>query len=119
VPGTAVVPCFKVNVVVLIVEESIVSLKEAAMFPLVAKPVAPLAGTMELTVGTVVPVPAELGNVMLSESRVTAAVRANSRPSTFTPVVTVMEAKAMMVPLNTEPVPKVAELPTCQKTLAA
>src|SRR5438094_1321077 len=35
------------------------------------------------------------------------------------PVVTVMEAKARMFPVNTEPVPKVAELPTCQKTLAA
>src|SRR5258708_9986761 len=52
-------------------------------------------------------------------SRVTAAVRANSRPCTAAPVVTVMEAKARMFPLNTEPVPKVAELPTCQKTLAA
>jgi hypothetical protein len=30
-----------------------------------------------------------------------------------------MEAMARMFPLNTEPVPSVAELPTCQKTLAA
>src|SRR5947199_8957797 len=56
---------------------------------------------------------------MILESSVTAAVRANSRPSTAAPVVTVMEAKARMFPLNTEPVPKVAELPTCQNTLAA
>src|SRR5437762_13703117 len=56
---------------------------------------------------------------MILESRVTAAVRANNRPSTAAPVVMVMEAKARMFPLNTEPVPKVAELPTCQKTLAA
>src|SRR5437867_13392587 len=62
---------------------------------------------------------AGIGNLMSLESRVTAAVRANSRPSTVTPVVTVMEAKARMFPLNTEPVPKVAELPTCQNTLAA
>src|SRR5438477_96561 len=62
---------------------------------------------------------AEIGNLMSLESRVTAAVRAKSRPSTFAPVVTVMEAKARMFPLNTDPVPRVAELPTCQKTLAA
>src|SRR5437667_167922 len=62
---------------------------------------------------------AGIGNLISLESRVTAAVRANSRPSTVAPVVTVMEAKARMFPLNTEPVPKVAELPTCQKTLAA
>src|SRR5438093_744455 len=30
-----------------------------------------------------------------------------------------MEANARMLPLNTEPVPRVAELPTCQNTLAA
>src|SRR6266513_3368900 len=60
-----------------------------------------------------------IGNRTTLESSVTAAVRANSRPSTVAPVVTVMEAKARMFPLNTEPVPKVAELPTCQKTLAA
>src|SRR5580765_5576457 len=62
---------------------------------------------------------AELGIVMVLESRVIAAVRANSRPSTDAPVVTVMEAKARMFPANTEVVPRVAELPTCQKTLAA
>src|SRR2546421_12888875 len=59
------------------------------------------------------------GSVMLLVSKVTAAVRANSRPSTAAPVVTVIEANARMLPLNTEPVPSVAELPTCQKTLAA
>src|ERR1051326_7583184 len=57
---------------------------------------------------------ADVGIVIVFESNVTAPVRANIRPSTLTPVVTVMEAKAMMVPLNTEPVPKVAELPTWQ-----
>src|SRR5438552_18400829 len=56
---------------------------------------------------------------MVLVSNVTAAVRANTLPSTVAPVVTVMEAKARMFPLNTEPVPRVAELPTCQKTLAA
>src|ERR1043166_2315613 len=36
---------------------------------------------------------AELGIVMILESRVTAAVRANSRPSTDAPVVTVMRSE--------------------------
>ena len=52
-------------------------------------------------------------------SMVTAPVRANARPSSVAPVVIVIEAKARMLPLKTELVPSVAELPTCQKTLAA
>src|SRR5688572_16940047 len=72
-----------------------------------------------MTVDCNVAAAADVGIVMVLESSVTAAVRANSRPSTEAPVVTVIEAKAMMVPLNTEPVPRVAELPTCQNTLAA
>src|ERR1051325_5270572 len=52
---------------------------------------------------------AELGIVIGLESRVTAAVRAKSRPSTVAPVVTVMEANARMFPLNTEPVPNRSE----------
>src|SRR6185436_18129216 len=64
-------------------------------------------------------VPAGIATPMTLESSVTAAVRANSRPSVIAPVVTVMEAMARMLPLNTEPVPRVAELPTCQKTFAA
>lgn len=52
-------------------------------------------------------------------SRVTAPVRAIAWPSTVTPVVTVTEASAMMVPLKVDPVPSVAELATCQKTLQA
>src|SRR5437667_5716726 len=82
-----------------------------------ATPVAALAGTVKLTVGAVVS--AGIANPMILESRVTAPVRANSRPSTAAPVVTVMEANARMFPLNTEPVPRVAELPTCQNTVAA
>src|SRR6185503_18768341 len=64
-------------------------------------------------------VPAGIGTPMILESSVTAAVRANSRPSTVAPVVTVIEAIARILPLNTELVPSVAELPTCQKTFAA
>ena len=53
----------------------------------------------------------------VSVSRVTAAVRARARPWTVTPVVTVIEVRARMVPVKSESVPRVAELPTCQKTL--
>src|SRR5438552_6653078 len=117
VAATVVVPCCKVKVAGVIVKGSIASLKAAAIFPLMATPVAALAGTVKLTVGAVVS--AGIANPMILESRVTAPVRANSRPSTAAPVVTVMEANARMLPLNTEPVPRVAELPTCQNTLAA
>src|SRR6185436_15976049 len=62
---------------------------------------------------------ADVGIVIVLESKATAAVRANSLPSTVAPVVTVMEARARMFPFMTEVVPRVAELPTCQKMLAA
>lgn len=51
-------------------------------------------------------------------SSVTAAVIAKRPPPpTETPVVAVMEAKAMTLPSKIVAVPRVAELPTCQKTL--
>ena len=60
-----------------------------------------------------------VGLVMVLLSRVTAAVRARTRPSMVTPVVTVIDANAITVPRIVEWVPSVAELPTCQKTLPA
>jgi hypothetical protein len=66
---------------------------------------------VELSTGAQV----ELLTVLLS--RVTAPVRARSLPSTVAPVVAVIEASARMLPLNCVPVPRVAELPTCQKRL--
>src|SRR5579864_129234 len=57
--------------------------------------------------------------VMTSVSNVTAPFRASALPSRSTPVVIVIEVSARMFPLKTELVPKVAELPTCQKTLQA
>jgi hypothetical protein len=53
-PGTGVIPCFKVNVVVVIVKGSIGSLKVAVMFALTATPTSPAAGIVEITVGAVV-----------------------------------------------------------------
>jgi hypothetical protein len=57
--------------------------------------------------------------MILLVSSVTAALLAKTRPSTNVPVVTVIDVKARMVPRKVEPVPSVAELPTCQKTLHA
>ena len=56
---------------------------------------------------------------MVLVSRVTAPFRASNLPLIDAAVVAVMEVRAMIVPTNTEPVPSVAELPTCQKTLQA
>src|SRR3984893_15295224 len=56
---------------------------------------------------------------ILLVSNVTAPVRAYSPQFDDTPVVAVMEISARMLPMKLVPVPKVAELPTCQKTLAA
>src|SRR6476469_2714539 len=56
---------------------------------------------------------------MMFVSSVTAPFLASARPVTFAPVVTVIDVRARMVPSRVEPVPSVAELPTCQKTLAA
>lgn len=52
-------------------------------------------------------------------SRVTAPLRARTRPFTVAPVVRVIEVRAKIFPLKAEPVPRVAELPTCQKMLQA
>jgi hypothetical protein len=52
-------------------------------------------------------------------SRVTAAVRASSRPTTEVVVPAVIEASAKTVPRNVVLVFRVAELPTCQNTLQA
>jgi 3-hydroxyacyl-CoA dehydrogenase len=60
---------------------------------------------------------AHVNLTIVSLSSVTAPSRASTRPSTVTPVVTVMLADARIVPMNLEPVLSVAELPICQKTL--
>lgn len=57
------------------------------------------------------------GRVMVLVSRVTAPLRASSRPATVAPVFALMDVRARMLPLNVVFVPRVAELPTCQNTL--
>jgi len=59
---------------------------------------------------------AHVGSVMTLSSRVTAPLRAKTRPLTSAPVLSVMDVSAISVPLNWLVVPSVAELPTCQKT---
>jgi len=87
-----------------------------------------LAGTVVVVVGAVVGAVVVVvvvdtthvdGLVIVSLMRVTAAVFAITRPVTVTPDVTVTEVDAMTVPDNALPLPRVAELPTCQKTLHA
>ena len=57
------------------------------------------------------------GAVIVLWSIVTAPFRARARPVTVAPVVRVMLVSATMLPTNVLVVPRVAELPTCQKML--
>jgi hypothetical protein len=52
-------------------------------------------------------------------SSVTAPFRASTRPRIDAFVFIVIDVRAMMVPTKAVPVPRVAELPTCQNTLQA
>ena len=56
---------------------------------------------------------------MTLDCRVTVPVRADSLPSKVAPAFSVIDSSASMLPLNAELDPKVAEVPTCQKTLKA
>jgi hypothetical protein len=56
---------------------------------------------------------------MVLVSNVTAPLRANNLPSTVAPVFAVIDVKARTLPAKLEFVPRVAELPICQKTLHA
>jgi hypothetical protein len=63
---------------------------------------------------------AHVALVMVLESNVTAPFRARVRPFTTVALVfSVIDVKARMFPLKAVFVPRVAELPTCQKTLHA
>ena len=57
--------------------------------------------------------------VIVSSSRVTAPLRASTRPAMVSPVSTEIDVRARTVPVKSEFVPRVAELPTCQNTLQA
>ena len=57
--------------------------------------------------------------VIVLVSSVTAPLRASALPCSVAPVVIEIDVRARMLPTNWLPVPIVAELPTCQKTLQA
>jgi hypothetical protein len=61
----------------------------------------------------------QVGTVMVLSSSVTAPVWTCTRPLRVAPVLSVADASASTVPTKVVEVPKVAELPTCQKTLQA
>ena len=56
---------------------------------------------------------------MVLPAMVIPPVLANPLPSSVAPVLKVMDCIARTVPFKTDVVPKVAELPTCQKMLDA
>jgi hypothetical protein len=57
----------------------------------------------------------QVGRVMVLLSRLTWPFLANTRPATVAPVCTDAEVNAKMLPTKVVWVPRVAELPTCQK----
>src|SRR5688572_8101363 len=59
------------------------------------------------------------GFTIVFPAMVIAPVLANALPSSVAPVLSVIDCIAITVPLKTEVVPNVAELPTCQKMLEA
>ena len=60
---------------------------------------------------------ASVQRVTVLLSSVTAPLRAKTRPLVVAAVVSVMLESARILPAKLLPVPKVAELPTCQNTL--
>jgi len=74
---------------------------------------------LKATVGVGVGVLAPWQVLILLVSKVTAPLRAYRLPLEVAEVVAVMDVNARMLPAKLVPVPKVAELPTCQKMLHA
>lgn len=111
VPLALVVGPLVVVVVLLVVVPFVV--------PLVVV-VVPLVVVVEPTVVVVVPVLAKhVGTLITLSSRVTAPLRARTRPVTVAPVFIVAELRDIIVPLMLLVVPSVTELPASQKTLQA
>ena len=70
-----------------------------------------------VVVVVVVVVVGQFGRITVLLSRVTCPLRASTLPAMVEPVCTVASVSAKMFPTNVVLVPRVAELPTCQKTL--
>jgi hypothetical protein len=118
IAGTVEVVAGTVVLVVVVVAGTVVVV--AGTVVVVAGTVVVVAGTVllvEVVVEEVVVGARHTGLVTVFESRVTAPLRASKRPWTVAFVFAVIDVKARMVPMKVEPTPRVAELPTCQKTL--
>jgi hypothetical protein len=88
--------------------------------PFGAEPPSPVPGApVGITPEVVVVGARQLGTVIVLVSRVTAPFRARTRPFTVAPVLRVAEVSAKIVPTKLVEVPRVADEPTCQKTLQA
>lgn len=122
-PGVVVVASTGVPVVVVVTSggTTVVVVVTTGGTTVVVVVVAVSGGTVVVVVVGVVVVTGgvQVGIVTVFVSRVTAPLIANSRPSTVASVVAVMSVSAKRFPRKTELVPRVAELPTCQKTLHA
>ncbi len=125
VAGTVVVVVVVGTVVVVVVGTVVVVVVVGTVVVVVVVgTVVVVVGTVVVVVGTVVVVVvlAQEGTLIVLSSKVTAPLRARTRPVTVTdaPVSSVAEVRAMMVPTKSVvSVPRVAELPTCQNTLHA
>jgi hypothetical protein len=97
--------------VVVVVDDVVV---DAVVVDVVVVDVVVGVGTTVVVVGGGV---TQAALVIRLVSRVTAPILAKARPLIDAPVVTVIDWSAMMVPTKVVLVPRVAELPTCQKTL--
>jgi hypothetical protein len=78
-----------------------------------------LVGVVVAPATVVVAAAAQTGVVIVLVSRVTAPLRARSRPAMVAPVVAVIDVMASTLPTRCDPVPSVAEEPICQNTLQA
>jgi hypothetical protein len=103
----AVVDVVGASVVEVVVGATVVEVVGAAVVVVVAAVVVVTLGDKHVGTDTVL------------SSRVTAPLRARTRPLTLAPVFNVMDVRANTEPLNWLVVPSVAELPTCQNTLQA
>jgi hypothetical protein len=110
--GAAVVVVTSLGAVVVVVVSSGAAVVVVTSLRVVVVVVSSSGGAVVVVVSRV-----QSGSVMRLESRVTAPVRARSRPTTVAPVVAVTDACAITVPTKWVFVPRVAELPICQKTL--
>jgi hypothetical protein len=123
VAGTVVVVVVVGTVVVVVVGTVVVVVVVGTVVVVVVVgTVVVVVGTVVVVVGTVVVVVvlAQEGTLIVLSSKVTAPLRARTRPVTDAPVSSVAEVRAMMVPTKSVvSVPRVAELPTCQNTLHA